>query len=441
MPRGLRSFKFSVGATGLTRFGGLALFHQFCKSLRLRHFLQLYVRWPDYHHRGYRPVDLFMTHVLAITAGIGRIENTQALIYNGLVPFLLGLDTFPHRDTLRTFLWRFQPEHLRNLTAAHDRVRLEMFERLGPLYSAVVDADTTTLTVFGHQESVEVGYNRKYKGKRSYAPILSSEGHTGLSLGMELRSGNVHSTTGAWQFLQQQLKKLPSTVAASRTRLRLDGGFYDKDLLRKIDGERIGYLVVARMTKPLKRCMIRARYHEFADGWEAAEFAYPLTGFRKEHRFVAVRRPVAKEPEDLLSRFYTFKRHAYHRALAVGRLDLSPESCYRFYTDRAAQELLIREFKDAYGMAEIPTRSFHANAAYMEIILWAYDLAMAFKALCMPEEFQKWNASTLRRDLWGLPAELVKRGNTNVLRLPAGYPHAVLLEKLQATITRLRPLI
>lgn len=442
MPRGLRSFTFSVGATGLTRFGGLALFQQFCKSLQLRHFLQLYVRWPDYHHRDYHPVDLFMTHVLAIAAGIGRIENTQALIYNGLVPILLGLNTFPHRDTLRTFLWRFRPEHLRSLTAAHDRVRLELFKLLGPLYSAVVDADTTTMMTYGQQEGVARGYIPKIRhGKPSYAPILSSEGHSGLSLGLELRSGNVHSSTGAWQFLKPKLDKLPSTVAASRTRVRLDGGFFDVDLLKNLDGDGLGYLVVARMTAPLKKRMIAARYKEFADGWEAAEFTYPLFRFPKEHRFVTVRRPAAREPEDMLPRLFTFKRYAYHRALAVGNLDLSPGACYRFYCDRAVQELMIREFKDAYGMAAIPTKSFHANAAYMEIILWAYDLATAFKALCLPEEFQTWNVSTLRRELWALPAELVKRGSANVLRLPARYPHAALLEKIQAAIARLKPLI
>ena len=80
-----------------------------------------------------------MTHVFAIAAGIGRIENTQVLIYNGLVPILLGLDTFPHRDTLRTFLWRFRPEHLNSLTAAHDRVRLELAEREGCLHIDVQD--------------------------------------------------------------------------------------------------------------------------------------------------------------------------------------------------------------------------------------------------------------------------------------------------------------
>jgi hypothetical protein len=440
MRKGPQKFLFSFEAEAMTRFGGLSIFRQFCKSLALRHFLQLYVRWPDYEGRDFHPADLFLAHLFTIVAGLGRVENTQCLIHNGLVPLLLGLPRFPHRDTLRTFLHRFRPEHLRSLGVAHGRVRAEFFRRLGLLYSAVVDADTTTLTVFGHQELVEVGYNRKYRGKRSYAPILSSEGHSGLSLGFELRSGNVHSTTGAWQFLKPQLNKIPSTVAASRTRARLDGGFYDKDLMRRLDGERIGYLIVARMTPSLKKRMIAARYHEFADGWEAAEFTYPLTGFQKEHRFVAIRRPVAKEPEDLLSHFYTFKRYAYHRAFAVGRLDLSPEACYRFYTDRAAQELLIREFKDAYGMAEIPTRSFHANAAYMEIILWAYDLVRAFQFLCLPEERRHWNISTLRRELWWLPAEWIKRGNRNTLRLPALYPDQEMFFRILKAAQRAKPL-
>lgn len=326
MPKGLRKFHFSFGATGLTRFGGLALFQQFCKSLGLRYFLQHYVRWPDYHHREYRPVDLFMTHLLAIVTGVGRIENTQALIYNGLVPFLLGLDSFPHRDTLRTFLWRFQRSHLRSLEAAHDRFRAVLFKRLGLLYSAINDADTTAITSFGHQDGVEVGYNPRYHGKRSYAPILSSEGRFGFSLGMELRSGNVHSTTGAWSFLQQQLNKLPSTTAASRIRMRLDGGFYDKDILRRLDEEKIGYVIVARMTKPLKKRIVSARYREFAPGWEVAEFTYPLADWKNEHRFVAVRRPKNAEPEKFKTKLFTFKSHVYHRAMVTARLDLKPEA-------------------------------------------------------------------------------------------------------------------
>src|SRR6266850_1255174 len=111
----------------------------------------------------------------AIVAGTGRIESTPCLIHNGLIPPILGLTDFPHRDTLRTFLWRFSPKQLQSLQLAHDRLRHELFQRLGLLYSAIVDADTTTPITYGSQEGTALGYIPKRRhGQPSYAPILSS---------------------------------------------------------------------------------------------------------------------------------------------------------------------------------------------------------------------------------------------------------------------------
>ncbi|MBI4369593.1 MAG: transposase [Elusimicrobia bacterium] len=183
MPKGLRKFKFLFEKPGLTRWGGISLFVQFCKSLRLRHFLQHHVRWPRYHHRECHPCDLFLAHLFAIVAGIGRIENTQSLLHNGLIPPILGFPESPHRDTLRTFLWRFNKKSLQSLQAAHDKIRTEFFQRLGILYSATMDCDTTTLTVFGHQESVEVGYNRKYRGSAPMPPSFPAKARAGFPWG------------------------------------------------------------------------------------------------------------------------------------------------------------------------------------------------------------------------------------------------------------------
>ena len=441
MPRGPRTFRFSVEASGLTRFGGLVLLRQFCNTRGLRDFLQHGVRWPGDATRKYQPVDLFLAHVFAIVAGIGRIENTQSLLHNGLIPPILGLADFPHRDTLRTFLWRFRPAHLRSMAAAHDRFRAALFPRLGLRDDAVVDADTTALVSYGRQEGVALGYIPKRRHRQgSYAPILSSEGRTGLSLGAELRSGNVHAVTGTWPFLAAQLDKLPTTMAASRTRVRLDGAFDDKAIVQPLDDRRVGYGIVARMTKRLRAQMFAARYHEFRTGWEAAEFPYTPFHWQQEHRFVAVRRPVALEPPERQQHLFTFKRDTSHRAL-VTNLALTPEAVYRFYCDRAFQELLLREFKTAYSLAAIPTKHCWANATYLELVLWAYDLVRVFQWLCLPEPIRHWNIATLRRELWWVPAEWIRRGNRNTLRLPARYPHLELLERIQKAITHIRPLL
>src|SRR5882724_8593268 len=125
----------------------------------------------------------------------------------------------------------------------------------------------------------------------------------------------------------------------------------------------------------------------------------------------------------------------------VTNLELTPEAVWRFYCDRAFQELLLREFKGSYAMAKIPTRSFWANATYMEMLLWAYDLVLAFQFLCLPKTVQHWNISTLRRELWWLPAEWVKHGRRNILWLPARYPRQHLFLKIQQATSKLRPLI
>jgi hypothetical protein len=441
MPKGPRKFDFAFEKSGLTRFGGLALFHSFCRRFAIRRFLQTLVRWPDYDYRGYHPADLFLAHVFSIVVGLGRIENTQCLIHNGLIPPLLGMNDFPHRDTLRTFLLRFGAESLRSLEAAHDKVRAELFHRLGLLYSATIDADTTALMTYGSQGGVARGYIPKRRHTQSsYAPILSSEGRSGLSLGMELRAGNVHSSTGAAEFLNLVLDKLPSSIAAARTRLRLDGAFYDREIIDPLENQGLGHVVVARLTPPLKRRMLAARFHEFARGWEAAEFTYTPWHWKREHRFVAVRRPVSMESEEIQLRLFTVKRYTYHRVM-VTNLDLTPPAVWRFYCDRGFQELLIREFKDSYAMGKIPTRSFWANAAYLEAILWAYDLVLAFQMLCLPPEVQHWNISTLRRELWWLPAEWVRRDNRNVLILPVQYPRQDLFAKIQRATARVRPII
>jgi hypothetical protein len=92
--------------------------------------------------------------------GTGRIESTQCLIHNGLIPPILGLTDFPHRDTLRTFLWRFSPKQLQSLQRAHDRLRHELFQRLGFLQRHHRCRYYST-DHYGTQEGTAVGYIRE----------------------------------------------------------------------------------------------------------------------------------------------------------------------------------------------------------------------------------------------------------------------------------------
>lgn len=58
----------------------------------------------------------------------------------------------------------------------------------------IFDLDSTVVTVFGRQDGAQVGYNPRYRGKRSYNPLLCFEANSSYLWDTELRPGNA----GTW---------------------------------------------------------------------------------------------------------------------------------------------------------------------------------------------------------------------------------------------------
>lgn len=161
MGRKFRNLLYAFDSRGITHYAGLTLFQQFCKSLTLKRFLTRHVQW-ERQTRIWTPTELLMCHILMVVAGVGRLENSQALRYNGALARLMGMETFPTPRALRGFLFGASDGVLADLRRAHDRLRMMMFERIGPLCSAVLDLDTTALRVFGRQEGAVKGYVPHY---------------------------------------------------------------------------------------------------------------------------------------------------------------------------------------------------------------------------------------------------------------------------------------
>src|SRR5207302_320098 len=88
-------------------------------------------------------------------------------------------------------------------------------------------------------------------------------------------------------------------------------------------------------------------------------------------RFVVIRRSVPEEPS---AQLHLFQMGGYSYQLLVTNLKLTPLHLWRFYSQRARAELIIRELKDAYALGKIPTKDFWANEAFFQIVLLAYNL-------------------------------------------------------------------
>ena len=105
----------------------------------------------------------------------------------------------------------------------------------------------------------------------------------------------------------------------------------------------------------------------------------------------------------------------------VTNMKLKPLNIWRFYNGRAAIELIIKELKNDYPLAKIPTKHFAANESYFHILLFSYNIINWFKRLCLPEKYHTMTLSSLRARLLLIPGELVHSGNRPILKLPEHF--------------------
>jgi len=433
MPRGLRIVHPVVQDRNLTHFGGIFLIHRFCQKLEIRRHLQKMVRLRQRAGR-YHPADLILAIVYALIVGIPRLSKTKILQGNGVFQRIVGLDHYPYASSLRRFLKRAEPATIQDINRVHDHLRRTLFYLPRPRTSLLFDFDSSVLTVYGKSiEGARVGYNPHRRGARSYQPLLGFESHTREFWHGILRPGNVQSTTGAIEFLQACLAKTPPYIY--RRRLRADAGFYSQAFIKQLEVAEIGYVIVARLTNPIKRRVGGLRYRRFHGNWGATEFFYQPCQWERAHRFIVIRRPLPDEESEQTSLFHT-KRYAYQ--VFVTNLMLQPAKVWYFYRGRATIELNIRELKASYALAKIPTNRLLANQAYFSLLLLAYDIVNWFRRLCLPPVLQNATVETIRTELLVLPARLVRSDNRNVLRLPAEYISRQAIEQVIRKIEKIK---
>ena len=437
MAKGLRNFRIAFEEPHLTHFAGMALVHAFCQRLGLKRLLQQALR-PAPRSRDYQPTELLLALLYAIVAGLDRVNATEVLQYNGAFQRIVGLAQFPNATTLRRFLRRLRPRHIRQLVRLHDQLRQALFARPQPRSSLTFDLDSVVLVIYGHAEGARGGYNPKKRGRRSYHPLLCFEAHQQEFWHGSLRPGNTVAATGAVPFLRVCLAKVPPGITHSRIRVRGDSGFFGKRIIEFLEGERLGYTIVAKEYKPIKALARGCHFTKLRSGWEVGEFDYQSSRWQVPHRFVVVRRPIPADPVEAKQlTLFTDKQYAYH--VLVTNLRTAPWRVWRFYAQRARIEKHIRELLYDYPLAKIPTADWIPNVAFFQLLLFAFDVMHYFRRLCLPPAYRTTTLKTIRRELLVIPGRLVKTDNRYRLKLPMDYHFRPALEYALRGIRKLAP--
>jgi hypothetical protein len=372
--------------------------------------------------------------IYPIMLGLDRLETTALLRRNGTFQYLTGLPGYPDPQTLRRFLLQAPSDFREQLHRFNNWLLAHFIRRPTHRSRLILDLDSTVLTVFGHQEGAEVGYNPRYRGKRSYDPLLCVEANSTFLWDTELRSGNAGTWDGSPELLASCFLSLPADLR--ELRVRADAGFGFHPVLSMLEERPAQYAVVARMASGLKQKLSGLRYERLNARWEIAECEYRAQGWPQSRRCIVARRPVEEtEPQPSL---FTLQRYAYRAWIT--NLALTPAGVWHYYDGRAGMERRIRELREDFALRKIPTRAFAANALYLEVVRMAYNLVTAFQQTCVPESWRDLTLSKLRHKLFWLPGELTRPHNRPTLRLAEIPENETIMGKILTAVHKQKPL-
>ena len=428
-----RNIKIACNYSGLTHYGGIFFFQEFLRVLQLRNCLSRHL--PDFRtHHDYRLSQMTLAVMYPILLGLDRLENSSLLRSDSTFHYLIGLPSYPDAQSLRRFLLHAPPEFRLQLHRFNDRLLQQFIHQPEHRSRLILDLDSTVVTAFGRQEGAEVGYNPRYRGKRSYDPLLCLEANSAFLWDTELRPGNAGTWAGSRELLASAFLSVPADIR--ELRVRADAGFGYNPVLEMLEQGHAQYAVVARMASSLKRVLGGLRYERLNPQWEIAECEHRVSEGAPARRCIVARRPIEDtDPEPTL---FTLARYAYRAWMT--NLPMSPAGIWHFYDGRAGMEPRIGELREHFALRKIPTGAFDANALYLEIIRLAYNLVTAFQRMCLPEDWQHLTLRTLRYRLLWLPAHLTRPQNRPTLRMANSPVVRAWTEKILHRIQKLKPL-
>jgi len=360
------------------------------------------------------PVQTFTAFLLSVVAGARRFAHTSLLRADVALHELLGITRFPGDDTIRNLFKRFWQAQCQRFFSGLWNWQLERLPECSSGYS--LDLDSTVFERYGRQQGALRGPNPRKHGRPSHHPLIAVLAEAHFLLHGWLRSGNCGSARGAVEFLKEALALLPEKHALRV--VRADSGFFDQQLLEFLEQRGLAYIVVARLTRWLKREAAGVTQWRALDPhYAVGEFSLQLWGWLRPRRFVVIREQLRAERASLGRKLLDVPGYTFR--VFVTNFALPPEEIWRDYNHRADMENRIAELKHDLAADDFCLREFFATEAAFRSILLLFNLLGEFQRACRFTRYRQ--PATLRAQVFLCGALLGRAGRRLVLHLSTSW--------------------
>jgi hypothetical protein len=398
----------------VTPFGGLVVFFEFLRQVGYCEAVKQHLPFRLTSPNALDPAQTFTAFLLAVLAGARRFAHASLLRADTALHQILGLPRFPSDDTLRNLFKRFGQGQCQRFFSGLWAWQLARLPECAAGYS--LDLDSTVFERYGRQQGALRGPNPRKHGRPSHHPLLAVLAEEHFLLHGWLRSGNCGTARGVVEFLKEALALLPERHVVRV--LRADSGFFDQQLLGFLEQRGLHYIVVARLTRWLKREAARLTTWRALDAhYAVSEFHLQLFGWLRPRRFVVIREQLRAERASLGRKLLDVPGYTFR--LLVTNLSAPPEEIWRDYNRRADMENRIAELKHDLAADDFCLQEFFATEAAFRSILLLFNLLGEFQRASRLTPYRR--PATLRAQVFLCGALLGRAGRRLVLHLSVAW--------------------
>ena len=401
----------------ITPFGGLSLFFKLLEKCRFDKRLEQCGIPVQGSNRGYKPLQLILGLFAGVWCGASCFGHLDVVRYDTALCKLLGWERGADHRAYQRYFNKFSQ-------AVNQRVFGRLF---GWFFSELVfdnytlDFDSTVIVREGSQEGAAKGYNPKRPGRPSHHPLLAFVSDVRMIANYWLRPGNTSSSTNYIAFLEDTLSRLGGKRVGL---VRMDSGFFAKDILDCLEKKKLHYIVACRFNNHIKCSLTHERaWVEITDGLEISETTYRANGWERPKRIVMVRQEMEKRPKaagkqirqlELFGDGNDFGKYRY--CCLVTDLELPAKMVYDSYRGRADSENRIKELKYDFSIDDFVAHNFLATEACGYFIVLAYNFMSLFRHTLINSN-KKQFLKTIRYELISTPAYLGRTKDKHILYL------------------------
>ena len=418
--RSIRKFthmKFDISFTNkeITPWGGMVFLKQMLDKIGFKeHILKCEDLPQPQSNRGHKVSTILEAFITSIWCGANRFMHTEVTRHDAALGTIFHWDVIPAKDTYKRFFNKFNQATNQKVS---DHFYSWIFDNF-KFDNFTLDIDSSVMTRYGSQEGARKGYNPSKKGRLSHHPLIAFVNDVKLVANMWLRSGNSSSANNFLSFLEDTLSKLKNKKVSL---IRLDSGFFQKNILDYLEQVSKNYIIAAKFNHPIQRIIDRStNWVLLDDGIEICEQTYQSESWEKPRRMVVVRQKLKERPNapgKTLSLFPEDEIHKNYRYSAYfTNLDFAPAEIWRMYRGRGDAENRIKELKYDFGFDSFNLNGFFPTEAALIFVMIAYNLMSLFRTFVLQEKTQK-TLTTLRYRTFAIGAYFEKQNDRLVLKI------------------------